>query len=139
MTKFKYEPKHEWVKALKLDSATSQFLDSLTDHFGKLIDNTSMRDWVYVLSYLAAVHLAYITLKRIKMTFPTWLSMVLPPLALINLLKGFNVVPEITTEELDWETMGQAMVAGYMVLKIDMADVASATAKLGSVLSELVG
>ena len=130
----KYQPTHQWVKDLKLKGGLAEILDSATDHIGQLLDSTNMRDYIYLASFLGAVYLAYITLKKVTMTFPTWISMVIPILGLVGTFKGESVIPPITTEELDWSTLAQSMVIAYILLKIDADDIASAITKIGLVL-----
>ena len=84
-----------------------------------LLESASIRDIVYVVAYLSAVNIAYIGIKGITQTGYFWLPPSWYPFA--------PFLPRPKKEEpIDYKALSMALVAAYMVLKIDIEDVASA-------------
>ena len=129
----KYEPSHEWVKEAKLKGAMAQIADSATDHIGRTLDNTGMRDWVYIGAYVAAVGLIYQAEMGAATAFNDFLSMIQKGyIDFLWLTKPqFEAAhPEVTADQyanINWYALALAMVGAYGLLKIDITDVASAT------------
>jgi hypothetical protein len=127
--KTKYVAHTEWVKALKLPGFLAQFLDSLNDRIGRTIDNTSMRDWVYVITFLSAVYVAYYTIKTVEPKLPMF-SFFGAVMAL------FSPKPPQETG-IDVFVLATAVVVAYEVTQISASDIASAVSKLGPLMAAI--
>lgn len=112
-------------------------LDSIMAHLGRIWDNMGPRDLVYFIAYMAAVYLVYKTMAAVKAVFTPksmwdfiWLA-VSPVTYAVKGTVEYVLAPP--AETLDPEILATALVGGYMLLKIDVADVTSAIGKLSSV------
>ena len=154
---------HELTKSLKLKGSFAEFMDGVIDHFGHLLDNTGIRDWVYVLAYLAAVYTAYNAASALADkadSFVTFIEGLAD--AFVEKVTGSTLSagvflgrkvggespstrapstpsPKTPKFVVDMNILALALVGGYMVLKIDASDVASAVAKLGPGMAAIMG
>jgi hypothetical protein len=128
----KNKQKHEWSLEYLTESAGV--------HVGKIIDNMSPRDLVYILAYGSAVYVSYVALAK----FHALIESLIPkdPWQFINeFLFSFGYIPTkivgalAAPIKLDSNVLAEAMVAGYMLLKIDVGDVASAISKVTSIIA----
>lgn len=123
----KYKAKHIWVKEAHLPKALAELADSATDHIGHILDNTGPRDLIYLTAYAAAVFTAYNLIAPTENAFRSF-----------NLFIA-NIIPWIWSPSkyeipvgIDQIALIKALIAAYMVLKIDASDITSAISKLGS-------
>lgn len=121
--KKKYQAKHELVRK-HVPKGMWQAADSAIDHMGRIIDKTGPRDVVYIIAYLAAVDLSYQALKAVQTSVLPWMIRTLFPWLPQPLPEG--------PVEIDWRVLSMSFVVAYMILKIDVEDVASALNKLSS-------
>lgn len=111
---------------------------SLREHLGKLFDNTSMREWLYVIAYLSAVYLAYQTITKIEVGFWDFLTSMFGGIGFKIFPQLLPLKPEISPFVLDFNILATSLVIGYEVLKIDLGDVTSAVTKLAPLITSLV-
>jgi quinol-cytochrome oxidoreductase complex cytochrome b subunit len=120
----KYRPQHEIVKELKLKGSIAQIADSMIDHLGKLIDSMDAKDYIYLACFLAATYLAYQVL--------TGTSLLLSYEALEASVKqwatGKGGLPIGTIGKFTWTNLAISMVAAYMILNLNIGDIAKAVA-----------
>ena len=154
----KYKPLHEWVKEAGLSGSIAQIMDSATDHIGKIIDRLSVKDVIYVAVFLIGSWYLYNEIGRTKTAvasmnwqnfftnivtfsplmsifrgrwstiFGTDLGEVLPP----EVLNGENPAP------FDPGTLAQAVIATYLILKVDIDDVTSAISALSGAIGKVI-
>lgn len=134
--------KHKWT--------IDEFLDSTRDHIGKLLDNMSPRDLIYIITFAFGVCYVYQKLDVVK----KGISMVsnLPYLMVNQVVElltgkrkfGQNIPADVPTEEklegenrLDWVQLSEAMLITYGLMKIDISDVSSGLTKITSVIGGL--
>lgn len=128
--------KHKWT----LD----EFLDSIRDHLGHIIDNVGIRDIVYVACWISGTVLIYNSVVGIKKI------LLKPPKALleggwINIMGAKGIyIPEpsplaqeyaASLDEIDWNIFMLSMIGAYGLLKIDVGDVTNAIGKLQSAIT----
>jgi len=123
----KYEPKHKIVEDLHLKGSIAEMTDSAIDHLGRILDNTGPRDIVYVGAYLSGVYLSYITISHVEMSIGDFVYKLLN---VGDILAGTMPPSPIKQEGLDARILAESMVASYILLKIDAADITSAVSKV---------
>lgn len=103
-----------------------QWQNSICDHIGKFIDKLTVRDVIYGLSFAGAAFTAYQLLPKAE----NWLQP-----------GTFQIAPfvyaEKNTAQAVW--VAESMIAAYMVLKIDVDDVASAARGVSSLVTSGLG
>ncbi len=127
----KYLPKHQWVKELGLKKSMAEMADSATDHLGHIINNAGPRDLVYLAAYASAVFIAYNMIAPVEAQFRNitqfW-----------DRLRGaIETGVWVMPSQFDQYALMKAMIAGYMVLKIDASDITSAISKIGGLVATL--
>lgn len=116
---------HKWT----LD----ELLDSARDHIGHILDNMSPRDIIYMIAYGSAVIVVYNLLAKAR------------NIPLINIALGGalrlrdprlrdQLTDTLSNQSIDLEVLAMSLVGGYMLLKIDVADVTSALTKVTSAI-----
>lgn len=130
--------KHKWN--------IEEFLDSARDHIGRILDNTSSRDLIYIATFSMGVWSTYNQIMRIKGRIDVVLE---NPLVLIPLLgpifSGFKItdprqrleslIHEEEKVEIDYEILASAMLITYGLMKIDIGDVASGLTKISTAIA----
>lgn len=111
---------------LGLDS----FFESIIDRINKLLDQLTPRDLIYIISYFAAVDIIYTVITGkigVVMRLGRYWSEAQKQ-QLAEMLKQ----AEEKEEPVDGQALMKSLVIAYMVLKIDIEDVASGISKLSS-------
>ena len=116
--------KHKW--------SIDEFLDSARDHLGRMLDNMSPRDIIYIISWISATILIYNSISGIK-------KIIFQPGKLLSRRAEFARYSESEIadfdKDIDWNQLMLCMVSAYVVLKIDVSDVASALTKVSSAIA----
>ena len=130
----KYEPLHEWVKEAKLKGAMAQIADSATDHIGRVIDNTTMKDYVYLSCFVAATWLIYNSAANVPLAFNNLYTAVTSgttwDFLTMNIYDYQAKYGTKSLEGLDVTLLATAMVGAYGLLKLDITDIATAVTKV---------
>jgi len=114
-------PRKKKVKTIDL------FLNALK----KKMDDASIRDLLYLGAYFSAVYFIYDFLTGHPLPIQLIESFIVIPLGLPQIKEPKK------PKGLDHHALAKALVAAYIVLKIDVEDVVSATKALGSVVAGL--
>lgn len=108
-----------------------QLINQISESLKKKFDDANIRDIVYFGAYVSAVHIAYEILTGRAIT-DIFFGFRRPPV-------GMRTFP-VEEEQLDllqFDKLAVAMIAGYLVLKIDVEDVVSATTTVTSWITGL--
>jgi hypothetical protein len=118
----------------------SDVFDKVLDSVKTVFEKAGPRDFIYCLAYLAAVYQCYYIFVATKKTVEklpwwSWISGLAMAIGIATV--GGEASKEAKETELDWDSLTLAMVAGYMVLKIDLDDVKGALSAVTAVVGKL--
>lgn len=141
-----YKPKHQLVKKLPKDF--QEIADSFIDHIGKLMDNTSSRDLIYILTFTFGLWYVYnelcllkhIAEKIVENPFSMLFGLaglVLPTRKRRSILTEAIIETETEKGQVDLIILAQAMLITYGLMKIDIGDVASGLTKITSAIGTM--
>ncbi len=128
---------------VKRGSTADVALASLSDTLRRIVENTAARDWIYILAFICAVYLSYVTITGIKVSFgnfwralannpPLWFEL---PWSLLP--RPDAPQPSEPVPVLDTTALVQSVIIAYLVMKIDITDIASGVAAVTSKIGAL--
>lgn len=125
--------KHPYLKGI-VPKGLIAIADSIIDHIGHIYDNMAPRDIIYIVAYVAATYMAYNLIVGVEKALKSpWIAIGFLP-AVIASLFGQQ---QKEVEGIDMDALMKALVVAYMILKIDVSDVASALTKVTSAISTI--
>ncbi len=128
---------------MRKNSVWDKALSGASDFVANIARNTSVRDWVYIVAFVCAVYLCYITITGIKISFEKFWEVLYnnPPLWARGLLGIATPSPPPenagTAPVLDTTALVQSVIIAYLLMKIDITDIASGVAALTTKIGAL--
>lgn len=135
----KYQVQHDSVRRY-VPKEFQELADSFINHLGNFMDKITVRDVIYGATYVAAVIRIYELTSHLHfpLKYIPGLGMIFPGIAL-EAMKETGLYPEEEKEEekINWAVLCESMIAAYMLLKIDVSDVAGAISAISGIVAKV--
>lgn len=108
-----------------------KIVDQFIDALKKKLNDASIRDLIYLMAYSSSVYFIYDLLTGHPLPIQIIETFLVVPL-------GLPKISEPEPKKFDVMALMQAMIAAYIVLKIDVDDIVSATKAISSTVSTAI-